>query len=261
MRSIQLNLIVITILSSGHVIAQTPQMSSTELGQYANNINHVSSINTINPKPNSYVPNFTRTTYDNNSYVTPKNQQTSEGTDSHWMSDFIRSKNPVQNQSPYAQSVRYSNPQYQEQSSNNGSKASLSCVIQAARSEKVPLYVLLGIQSKEMGQNGQVNASNDMGHFQVNMQHFRGNGMFNNVDMNQARTNGCLNAQLAAKVLRNRLATTNMSNDFWVRAAAYHSWTPKYNAIYRNGTNKTKGLIALSMQWKNWLVQNNIDPN
>lgn len=38
--------------------------------------------------------------------------------------------------------------QYQAQA---GRKATLNCVIQAARSEGVPLFVLLGIQSKERG--------------------------------------------------------------------------------------------------------------
>ena len=140
----------------------------------------------------------------------------------------------------------------------------MSCVIHAARSEGVPLYVLLGIHSKERGTNGQTaqnkNRSLDMGQFQINSMHFKRGGMFENYNSHYVRTDGCLNARLAAKILRNRL-TTKPSTDFWVRAAAYHSWTPSFNAIYRNGTTKQPGLVAYALEWKKWLERKGINPN
>lgn len=178
---------------------------------------------------------------------------------------------PVSNtQSQYVQptvrSVSYTQPQYDHNYDQiiPGRVATLSCVIHAARSEQVPLYVLLGIHSKEYGQNGQTaknkNSSLDMGQFQINTIHFKKGGMFENYNQNHVRNDGCLNARLAAKILKNRLLT-KPSTDFWTRAAAYHSWTPQYNNIYKHGTKKHPGLIAFSNQWKNWLEYKGINPN
>lgn len=146
----------------------------------------------------------------------------------------------------------------------SGRVATINCVAYAARAEGVPLYVLLGIHSKERGNNGQTatnkNASLDMGQFQINTIHFNKGGMFENYNKHHVNNDGCLNARLAAKILKDRL-NTSTSKDFWTRAAAYHSWTPYYNNIYKNGTNKQPGLITYSNQWKNWLQKQGVNPN
>lgn len=257
---------------SNSVFSKVPQLSSDQLGQYANQLNNSPkpvSAHNINPtisnvsfsqKVDVSRPAYRSTSYTGNSTSEQAiESQRVKREENNWVVDLVNSKKPQQ--------VNYANFQQQPlQTQSNqfqaqaGRKATLNCVIQAARSEGVPLFVLLGIQSKERGENGQINASNDLGHFQINTQHFRAGGMFSNIDMNLARHDGCLNATLAAKVLKSRLQS-NGSADFWTKAAAYHSWTPQLNAIYRNGTLKNKGLIEYSMQWKKWLELNGINPN
>jgi uncharacterized protein YfiM (DUF2279 family) len=257
---------------SNSVFSKVPQLSSDQLGQYANQLNNSPkpvSAHNINPtisnvsliKRSMFLAllidlRVTRVIQPVNKQLNLKNVKREEN---NWVVDLVNSKKPQQvNYANFQQQpLQTQSNQYQAQA---GRKATLNCVIQAARSEGVPLFVLLGIQSKERGENGQINASNDLGHFQINTQHFRAGGMFSNIDMNLARHDGCLNATLAARVLRSRLQS-NGSADFWTKAAAYHSWTPQLNAIYRNGTLKNKGLIEYSMQWKKWLELNGINPN
>lgn len=276
-------LMVFSAVSFG-VVGQVPQMNSDQLATYATQINYgrqnfTSKQQAYLTTP-SYLDNklsgYRAISYSGNkgghkstlSNVNIDQNQESimqPSVNTNWVVEYVTGKEIANSNG----SKNVSNPNIQNNSHINesthnlsaGRKATLSCVIQAARSEGVPLYVLLGIQSKERGQNGEMNASNDMGHFQVNTQHFKANGMFSNVNMDLARTDGCLNALLAAKVLKTRLNATNVSSDFWVRAAAYHSWTPQFNAAYRNGTSKVKGLVAYSMQWKTWLERNGINPN
>ncbi|WP_436899559.1 transglycosylase SLT domain-containing protein [Acinetobacter gyllenbergii] len=251
-------------------LSKVPQLNSTQLGAYANQLNDSAQPTPINHNNSAFsnvaynqtkvLPQaaYKNTSYSHSSDSNSSAEQTgvhSVDNNSNWVVDLIKSKKAQQiNFSSFSQNAAQP---YQAQS---GRKATLNCVIQAARNEGVPLFVLLGIQSKERGENGQINASNDLGHFQINTQHFKSGGMFSNIDMNLARNDGCLNATLAAKVLRSRLQS-NMSIDFWTKAAAYHSWTPHLNAVYRNGTSKNKGLIEYSMQWKKWLELNGINPN
>ncbi|WP_455803185.1 transglycosylase SLT domain-containing protein [Acinetobacter guillouiae] len=257
---------------SNSVFSKVPQLSSEQLGQYANQLNNAPKqvlAHNINPTISNVSYNqkvsVSRPAYRSTSYIgNSTSEQVIESQnikreENNWVVDLVNSKKPQQvNYTNFQQQpAQTQSNQYQAQA---GRKATLNCVIQAARSEGVPLFVLLGIQSKERGENGQINASNDLGHFQINTQHFRAGGMFSNIDMNLARHDGCLNATLAAKVLRSRLQS-NGSADFWTKAAAYHSWTPQLNAIYRNGTLKNKGLIEYSMQWKKWLELNGINPN
>lgn len=133
--------------------------------------------------------------------------------------------------------------------------ASLECVIDAANAYEVPAYVLLGIASQERGKNGQrvknTNGSFDLGHFQLNTIHFRSDGYFKNIDVNDAKWRGCYNAELAAWLLRKHLLRTDRTLDFWTRVAGYHSWTPSKNAIYRNSVRK------YAQDWQSWLSKRN----
>lgn len=278
-------LVVFSTVSFG-VVAKVPQMNSDQLATYATQMQMNYGRQNVTSKPQAYL---TTPSYSDNKlsgYRTISYSGSNEGRNStlsnlnidqnsqsimqpsvntNWVVEYVTGKEIANsNGSTDLSNLNIKNNSHVNESTRNysaGRKATLSCVIQAARSEGVPLYVLLGIQSKERGQNGEMNASNDMGHFQVNTQHFKANGMFSNVNIDLARTDGCLNALLAAKVLKTRLNAKNVSSDFWVRAAAYHSWTPQFNAAYRNGTSKVKGLIAYSMQWKTWLERNGINPN
>lgn len=131
--------------------------------------------------------------------------------------------------------------------------ATIDCVIDAANQYEVPANILLAIASIENGKNGQFvknsNGSYDLGHFQINTIHFKPRGVFHGkpgLNPRTAAEYGCYNAQLAAFLLRRALKST-VSKDYWTRAAAYHSATPKYNAIYK------RKLITLSTQWGDWL--------
>lgn len=139
--------------------------------------------------------------------------------------------------------------------------ATIQCVIQAANKHHVPVHVLLGVASMENGNNGQTmrnrDASHDMGHFQLNTIHFRRGGAFSHINLEDARWRGCYNAELAAWHLNRQLTNPTKQNvNFWVRAAGYHSWTPSKASIYIRGNGKSKGLIAYSQDWLNWLNKN-----
>lgn len=282
----------LTLLVSSVTYAQLPQ-SSEALGAFANHVNTNGSNSSYRPfqvmanthpdteqvKPRGFTSRYLGVKYTRQN--TEEKLSTSERTTViqneakktvQQLPTAQQSVRPVQtnvHQNSHPVSYSYSTTQYNQASASYdqtipGRVATLSCVIHAARSEGVPVYVLLGIHSKERGTNGQrvqnKNLSLDMGQFQINTIHFKRGGMFERYDSQHVRTDGCLNARLAAKILRNRLMT-NITRDFWTRAAAYHSWTPSFNAIYRNGTAKQPGLVAYSLQWKKWLERNGINPN
>lgn len=278
-----------TLLGSSVAYAQLPQ-SSEALGAYANHVNSNGSSTPYRPfqvmtntqqetapaKPRGFTSRYLGV-----KYTPQKTEETPTSTERTAVAQNgpqpSGQQAPAPQQQPVRQNIRpvsytYPTTQYNQYNQASvsydqtvpGRVATLSCVIHAARSEGVPLYVLLGIHSKERGTNGQTvqnkNLSLDMGQFQINTIHFKRGGMFESYNSHYVRTDGCLNARLAAKILRNRL-TTKPSTDFWVRAAAYHSWTPSFNAIYRNGTAKQPGLVAYALQWKKWLERKGINPN
>lgn len=131
--------------------------------------------------------------------------------------------------------------------------ASVNCVIEAARKQQVPANLLLAIASIESGKNGQYvpngNGSLDIGHFQINTIHWKAQGAFASfptITKEDVAWRGCYNAELAAWLLRKSIETPT-GQDYWTRAANYHSATPKYNAIYKSK------LIPLAKRWGDWL--------
>jgi hypothetical protein len=137
--------------------------------------------------------------------------------------------------------------------------ADIDCVVQAAQRQGVPANVLLAISSKESGKNGQsVSNSNgtfDLGHFQINTTHWGPKGVFASypaITKSDVAWRGCYNAELAAWLLRQKLAENN-GQDFWTRAANYHSRTRKYNDIYK------KDLIPLAVKWGKYLERQRHD--
>lgn len=136
--------------------------------------------------------------------------------------------------------------------------ADVECVVVAAQKQGVPANVLLALSSIESGKNGQAvknsNGSSDLGHFQINTIHWREKGTFAaypSITQTDAMWRGCYNAELAAWLLKQAI-TEDTGQDFWTRAANYHSHTPKYNAIYR------KKLIPLAVQWGEYLQREKI---
>lgn len=129
----------------------------------------------------------------------------------------------------------------------------IKCVLESANRQQVPANVLLALFSLERGKNGQLvrnrNGSYDIGHFQINTIHFGKNGIFAKMGIRQedAAWRGCYNAELAAYLLRMHLSKNN-GQDFWTKAANYHSYTPVHNRRYR------ARLIPLARDWADFLV-------
>lgn len=133
-------------------------------------------------------------------------------------------------------------------------KPTLQCVKQAADNYHLPFELLLGLNSVERGATGQyvgnTNGTQDTGAFQINSIHYKRAGRLG-VSPTDLASRGCYNAQFAAMLLSEALNNPSKQHlDFYTRAAGYHSWTPKYNAIYR------RKLVAYTQQWHNWLLAN-----
>lgn len=133
-------------------------------------------------------------------------------------------------------------------------KPTLACVEQAAKDHKVPFALLLGVNSIERGNTGQnvgnKNGSLDTGAFQINSIHFARAKKLN-ASHSDLASRGCYNAQFAAMLLSEALGQRSKQHlDLYTRGAGYHSWTPKYNTIYR-----TK-LVRYTGEWQRWLDKN-----
>jgi len=134
--------------------------------------------------------------------------------------------------------------------------ATVDCVIEAANKQDVPANILLALASMEGGKNGQLSEPNsngtvDISHFQINSGNWEKGGEFVNypeITKEAVQWRGCYNAELAAWLLHKRLDEST-GQDFWTRAANYHSKTPKFNTVYRSK------LIPLAIQWGKWLQQ------
>lgn len=131
--------------------------------------------------------------------------------------------------------------------------ASIECVVVAAQKQAVPANVLLAIASIEGGKNGQMvgntNGSRDISHFQINTSTWRSRLAPYGVRLEDLQWRGCYNAEIAAWLLHQEV-TAPGPQDYWTKAANYHSHTPRFNLIYR------KKLIRLSSEWANWLQSN-----
>lgn len=134
--------------------------------------------------------------------------------------------------------------------------ANFTCVRQAAFDHQVPLRFMLAINSIERGRYNQKvsnkNTSYDIGQFQINSIHL---GRFEKFGASEydISNRGCYNAQAAAYLLSIALKEPSKRHlDIFTRASGYHSWTPKFNSIYR------QKLITYLKQWDNWMKVNNI---
>jgi hypothetical protein len=127
--------------------------------------------------------------------------------------------------------------------------ATVECVLQAAAQQAVPPNVLLAIASREAGKNGQIvpnkNGSFDLSHFQINTDTWQRELAPLGVRLWDLQWRGCYNAAAAAFILRRRLAEPG--DDFWRKAANYHSRTPQFNSQYQ------VKLMLLSVEWARWL--------
>lgn len=132
--------------------------------------------------------------------------------------------------------------------------ASHECIVEAAHRQGVPANVLLAICNIEDGRQGlfveNKNGSKDIGECQINTIHWGPKGYFENhpsITQEAVAWRGCYNAEIAAWLLRKRL-DEDTGQDFWTRAANYHSKTDRFNRVY-----KAK-LIPLSILWGEWVT-------
>lgn len=127
----------------------------------------------------------------------------------------------------------------------------VQCVQQAAYDHNVPFVMLLAVNSVERGNTGQyvgnTNGTKDIGAFQINTIHLPRARKMGATHEDLAKR-GCYNAQFAAMLLSEALNQPKKQHlDVYSRGAGYHSWTPKYNAIYR------KKLERYTKQWHDWM--------
>lgn len=133
-------------------------------------------------------------------------------------------------------------------------KPNLQCVAHAAQKRNIPVDVFLGVQSVERGKTGQSmrnkNQTDDLGAFQINTIHLprisqQGGSKYDVLHR------GCYNADVASLLLSEAINHPKKQHeDFFTRAAGYHSWTPAHNNNYKQKLKK------YTNQWRNWLTAN-----
>lgn len=121
------------------------------------------------------------------------------------------------------------------------------CLIQVSQEYDVHPDVLLAILYVEGGTVGQNSRSNsngsyDIGLFQINSMHL---GLLkqHGISEDMLRNDGCLNARVAAWHLARVVPSDSLAvidnEDMYLSALArYHSFTPKFNAIYAGRLKK-----------------------
>lgn len=127
----------------------------------------------------------------------------------------------------------------------------VQCVQQAATDHNVPFVMLLAVNSVERGHTGQLvgnkNGTHDIGAFQINTIHLPRARRLGASKEDLAKR-GCYNAQFAAMLLSEALNQPAKQHlDIYTRGAGYHSWTPKYNTIYKIKLKK------YTQQWTDWM--------
>lgn len=131
-------------------------------------------------------------------------------------------------------------------------KPTLECIAHVSRQQSIPVDLMLGVNSVERGNTGQLvkntNATYDIGAFQINTIHLpMVRSQFGGTQDDLANR-GCFNAFVATHLMRQALYHPKKQHlDFYTRASGYHSWTPKHNQVYR------QKLVSYTRQWQNWL--------
>lgn len=115
------------------------------------------------------------------------------------------------------------------------------CLVEVATENNIHVDVLLGILMVEGGTVGKNNQGNtngtyDIGPFQINSIHLPRLKQMGITEA-QLRNNGCVNAAVAAWLLResipdNVMASISTPDDYLRAIARYHSKTPQYNERY-----------------------------
>ena len=127
----------------------------------------------------------------------------------------------------------------------------------------MPFEVLLAINSIERGNTGQKvgnrDGTHDNGAFQINSIHFPRAKQLTGATPYDIASKGCFNAEFAAMLLSEAIYHPKKQyEDFFTRAAGYHSWTSSHNSVYK------KKLSRYTAEWVSWLsnrgMQQSISP-
>lgn len=124
----------------------------------------------------------------------------------------------------------------------------IMCSINASTRFNVPANILLAVAEKEGGkpflrvQNE--NGTYDLGVMQFNTAYLRTLKKYG-IDEHHVLVQGCYPYELAAWRIAGHIK--NDKGDIYERVSNYHSYTPKYNAIYRHD------LIVKAKKWAIWL--------
>lgn len=125
------------------------------------------------------------------------------------------------------------------------------CSIEAANHYQLPANILLAVAEQENGRPGQwvknTNGTHDVGTLQFNTSYIKTLNKYGITPATVAQS-GCYPYYLAAWRIKNHVVY-DKKGDIWTRVANYHSYTPKYNAIYRNK------IIQKARGWTTWLEQ------
>lgn len=123
------------------------------------------------------------------------------------------------------------------------------CSIAAAVKYEVPANIVLAVAEKEGGRAGQWvrNSDNthDVGPMQFNTAYLSDLARFG-ITAQHVEQSGCYSFDLAA--WRLRMHIRNDKGDLWTKAANYHSYTPRVNAVYR------VDLMRKAAKWEKWLT-------
>lgn len=126
----------------------------------------------------------------------------------------------------------------------------VTCSIAAAEKYHLPPHYLLAVAERENGRPGQqvrnTNGTYDVGAMQINTAYIRTLSRYG-VTQSAVAQPGCYAYYLAAWRIKRHIVY-DRKGDIWTKIANYHSYTPKYNAIYR------AAIIRLAEKWERWLA-------
>jgi hypothetical protein len=124
------------------------------------------------------------------------------------------------------------------------------CSIIAALDYQIPANIVLAVAEIENGKPGRAsknaNGTLDVGPMQFNTVYLNELHGKYGITEQDVSDRGCYPYQLAAWRLRGHIVH-DAWGDIWTRAANYHSYTPRFNSVYR------ARLIGAAGKWANWL--------
>lgn len=128
------------------------------------------------------------------------------------------------------------------------------CSVQAAAKYDLDPIIMLAVAATEGGKAGQwvknSNGTHDVGAMQLNTAYLATLSKFGITAEDVAKP-GCYAYHLAAWRIKGHIVRDK--GELWAKVANYHSYTPKYNQIYR------AKLIANAKKWSAWLSNHNYE--